>query len=262
MSGYADGTYIPMFDLTGRTAIITGGNGGIGLGIALGLATSGADIVICGRNPAKTTKAVETIERLGGKAFGVSVDVADEQSIKNMVAFTIEKLGHVNILVNNAGIGIRKRPEEYSVAEWKKVIDINLTGAFVCSKEVYPYLVQSGGGKVINVGSMTSLFGSDWASAYSASKGGIIQLTKSLAVAWANQNIQVNAILPGWIHTDLTAPIKIGFPDRYESIRSRIPHGRWGEPDEMAGAAIFLSSAASNYVTGASIPVDGGYTSF
>ena len=123
-------------------------------------------------------------------------------------------------------------------------------------------MARVGGGKIINIGSMTSIFGSDWVAAYSASKGGVVQLTKSLAVSWAKDNIQVNAILPGWIHTDLTATIKNNHPERYASITSRIPHGRWAEPDELAGAAVFLASRASDYVTGVALPVDGGYTSF
>jgi 2-deoxy-D-gluconate 3-dehydrogenase len=121
---------------------------------------------------------------------------------------------------------------------------------------------EAGGGKIINIGSMTSVFGSDWVVPYSASKGGVVQLTKSLAIAWAKDNIQVNAILPGWIHTDLTAPIKTDYAERYETIRSRIPHGRWGEPEEMGGCAVFLASTASDYVTGVSIPIDGGYVAF
>ena len=123
-------------------------------------------------------------------------------------------------------------------------------------------MVENGGGKIINIGAMTSIFGSDWVSAYAATKGGVVQLTKSLAVAWAKDNIQVNSILPGWIHTNLTSAIRTGSPERYEFITSRIPNGRWGEPADLSGTAVFLASAASNYVTGASIPVDGGYTSF
>lgn len=168
----------------------------------------------------------------------------------------------MNILVNNAGISIRKPPQDYTLEEWEQVLAVNLTGTFLCCRAAYPHMVRAGGGKVINIGSMTSIFGSDWVAPYSASKGGVVQLTRSLAVAWAKDNIQVNAILPGWIHTDLTSTIKTRYPQRYEFIRSRIPHGRWGEPDELAGTAVFLASRASDYVTGTAIPVDGGYTSF
>lgn len=250
------------FDLSRKTALITGGNGGIGLGIARGLASAGADIVVAARNQQKTQDAVAEIEGLGVRAIGVTTDVIDEESVSGAVRAAVETFGGVDILVNNAGIGIRKPPQEYALSEWQQVVQINLDGTFLCSREVYPHMKSAGGGKIINIGSMTSVFGSDWVAPYSASKGGVVQLTKSLAVAWASDNIQVNAILPGWIHTDLTAPIRDQFTDRYEYIRSRIPHGRWGEPDEMGGAAVFLASRASDYVTGVSLPVDGGYTSF
>ena len=251
-----------IFDLSGKTALVTGGNGGIGLGIARGLAGAGANIVVAARNQAKTDEAVAEIASLGVGALGVAMDVLDEISVAEGVSAAVSEFGVVEILVNNAGIGIRKPPQDYSLEEWQQVVGINLDGTFLCSREVYPLMKSAGGGKIINIGSMTSVFGSDWVAAYSASKGGVVQLTKSLAVAWASDNIQVNSILPGWIHTDLTAPIRNQFTERYEYIRSRIPHGRWGEPDEMGGAAVFLASAASDYVTGVSLPVDGGYTSF
>lgn len=251
-----------IFDLSGKTALVTGGNGGIGLGIARGLAGAGANIVVAARNQAKTDEAVAEIASLGVGALGVAMDVLDEISVAEGVSAAVSEFGVVEILVNNAGIGIRKPPQDYSLEEWQQVVGINLDGTFLCSREVYPLMKSAGGGKIINIGSMTSVFGSDWVAAYSASKGGVVQLTKSLAVAWAPDNIQVNSILPGWIHTDLTAPIRNQFTERYEYIRSRIPHGRWGEPDEMGGAAVFLASAASDYVTGVSLPVDGGYTSF
>ena len=250
------------FDLTGKAAIVTGGNGGIGLGIARGLAAAGASVAVAARDAEKTNAAVAELRAMGASAVGVSVDVADEASVSDAVARAADALGGADILVNNAGIGIRKPPQDYSADEWRRVIAVNLDGAFLCSREVYPHMKRAGGGKIINIGSMTSVFGSDWVASYSASKGGVVQLTKSLAVAWAADNIQVNAILPGWIHTDLTAPIRQNFPERYEYIRSRIPNGRWGEPNEMGGAATFLASAASDYVTGVSLPVDGGYTSF
>ncbi len=251
-----------LFDLSGKTALVTGGNGGIGLGIARALAAAGASVAVAARNERKTAAAVAEIESLGAKALGVRADVLSETSVADAVAATVEAFGGLDILVNNAGIGIRKPPQDYTMDEWRQVIGINLDGAFLCSREAYPHMKRGGGGKIINIGSMTSVFGSDWVASYSASKGGVVQLTRSLAVAWARDGIQVNAILPGWIHTDLTAPIREQHAERYEYIRSRIPHGRWGEPDEMGGAAVFLSSAASDYVTGVALPVDGGYTSF
>ena len=251
-----------MFDLSGKVAIVTGGNGGIGLGIARGLALAGAEIVVAARNQQKTDEAVEHLNDLGVRALGVFTDVSDEASVAAMVKVTLDEFGGVDILVNNAGIGIRKAPQDYTLEEWNQVIDINLTGVFLCCRDVYPHMASAGGGKIINIGSMTSIFGSDWVASYSASKGGVVQLTKSLAVAWAKDNIQVNAILPGWIHTDMTSAIKTNNAERYDFIESRIPHGRWGEPDEMAGTAVFLSGSASGYVTGVSIPVDGGYSVF
>ena len=250
-----------LFDLHGKTALITGGNGGIGLGIAKGFAQSGANVAIAGRNTVKTEKVVANLSEQNTSAIGIEVDVANEKSVDNMITNTLENFGQIDILVNNAGIGIRNLPHEYNLEDWNKVIDINLTGAFLCSKAVYPNMKTRGSGKIINIGSMTSIFGLDWAIAYASSKGGIVQLTKTLAVSWAKDGIQANSILPGWIHTDLTA-IKDNYKDRYDHILSRIPENRWGEPSDLSGTAIFLASDASNYVTGISIPVDGGYTSF
>ena len=251
-----------MFDLSGKVAMVTGGNGGIGLGIARGLAQAGASIVVAARNEHKTSEAVDQLRGLGASALGVPVDVSDEASVMAAVESAISELGRIDVLVNNAGISVRKPPQDFTAEEWDRVLDTNLKGAFLCSREVYPHMARSGGGKIINIGSVTSVFGSDWVASYAASKGGIVQLTKSLAISWASDGIQVNAILPGWIHTDLTATIKDRFPERYAFVTSRIPRGRWGEPEELAGTAVFLAGRASDYVTGASIPVDGGYTAF
>jgi len=251
-----------MFDLSDKVAIVTGGNGGIGLGIARGLARAGASIVVAARNADKTAGAVNGLTGLGAPALGVTTDVNDEGSVAEMVSKTVDRFGGVDIMVSNAGIGMRKLPQDYTVDEWDEVVDINLKGTFLCSREVYQHMERAGGGKVINIGSMTSIFGLPWAAPYGASKGGVVQLTKALAVAWAQQNIQVNAILPGWIRTDMTAGLQSNFPDRYKEITSRIPHGRWGKPDDLAGAAVFLASHASDYVTGVALPVDGGYTSY
>ena len=251
-----------LFDLSGKVAIITGGNGGIGFGIASGLATAGATVVVAARDQKKSERAVKRLKSQGSVAIGIEVDVANEDSVIEMVDLTVKEKGRVDVLVNNAGIGIRKQPQELTEAEWDSVVDVNLKGAFLPSKAVHPHMVSIGGGKIINIGSMTSVFGLDWAAPYSATKGGVVQLAKTLAVAWAKDNIQVNTILPGWILTDLTAAIETRFPRRHRLISSRIPAGRWGTPDDFAGVAIFLASHASDYLTGASIPVDGGYTSF
>ena len=251
-----------LFDLKGKTALITGGNGGIGLGIAEGFAESGANLAIAARNTEKTQEVVTKFNGKNTPTIGIEVDVSDLASVENMVADTLKAYGSIDILVNNAGIGIRNLLQEYDIEDWNKVIDINLTGAFLSSKAVYPSMKKQGAGKIINIGSMTSIFGLDWAVAYASSKGGIVQLPKTLAVSWAKDGIQANTILPGWIHTDLTQGIKDNYKNRYDHILSRIPENRWGEPADLSGTAIFLASDASNYVTGVSIPVDGGYTSF
>ena len=251
-----------IFDLGGKVAIVTGGNGGIGFGIARGLAQAGANIVVAARDQRKTARAVDLLRDIGVEALGLSADVAEEASVAAAVEATTARFGRIDILVNNAGVSLRKWPQEYSVQEWDMIVDVNLRGAFLCSRAVYPHMVREGGGKIINIGSMTAIFGLSYSAPYSASKGGVVQLAKSMSIAWAKDNIQVNSILPGWINTDLTAPIKNASPERYSEIKSRIPAGRWGEPDDLAGTAVFLASSASDYVTGVALPVDGGYSSF
>ena len=249
------------FDLTGKVAVVTGGNGGLGLGIAMGLAEAGANIVIAARSVEKTAQALENIRALGVEAHGITVDVTQEPAIQRMITNTMDHMGRLDILVNNSGIAVRGLPEDLTGVQWDSVLDVNLRSAFLASREAYTQMRGAGGGKIINVGSMYSIFGSDWGAPYAASKGGLVQLTKSLAVAWAKDNIQVNAILPGWFMTDLTRGIPEADPSRYDNINRRIPTGRWGEPSELGGAAVFLSSSASDYVTGSTLAVDGGYSS-
>ena len=248
------------FDLTGKVAIVTGGNGGLGIGMALGLARAGANVVVAGRDTAKTDQAVEQIQALGVDALGITVDVSQEAEVDRMVGQTVETLGSVDILVNNAGISVRTQPQDLSADDWDRVVDINLKSVFLASKAAYPHMKAQGGGKIINIGSMFSLFGSDWVSPYSASKGGVVQLTKSLAVAWAQDNIQVNAILPGWFMTGLTESIPERDPARYALINQRIPAKRWGNPEDLQGPVVFLAGSGSDYVTGAALTVDGGYS--
>ncbi|MCW5660444.1 MAG: glucose 1-dehydrogenase [Burkholderiaceae bacterium] len=249
-----------MFDLKGRVAIVTGGNGGIGLGMARGLARAGARVVVAGRNEQKSSAAVRELKALGSDAFALAIDVTDEAAVQEMVDAAAQRCGRLDILVNNAGINIRKPAHELSLAEWKEVIETNLTSAFVCSRAVYPHLKHSGGGKIINIGSMLSIFGASFAPAYGASKGGLVQLTKSLAVAWAGDNIQVNAVLPGWIDTDLTKKAREQLQGLHERVLARTPAARWGAAADFEGIAVFLSSAASDFITGTAIPVDGGYS--
>lgn len=250
-----------LFDLSGKVAIVTGGNGGIGLGMARGLAASGARVVVAGRDAEKSRAAASQItEESGVESHFVTGDVALEADCDRIVTEVVDRFGRVDILFNNAGINIRKPPHEMSLEEWRTVMDVNLTSAFLLSKACYPRMKAAGGGKIVNIGSMTSIFGSSFAPAYAASKGGIVQLTKSQALAWAPDKIQVNAILPGWFETDLTKKARQEIQGLHERVLARIPTGRWGVPDDMAGTAIWLASPASDYVTGVAIAVDGGYT--
>jgi 2-deoxy-D-gluconate 3-dehydrogenase len=245
------------FDLTGRAAVVTGGNGGIGLGMAKGLAAAGASVVVAARN---AEKAGAALAALGGNNAFISFDVSDEASCRAMIGVAAERFGRLDILVNNAGTSIRKPPESYTAAEWHAVLDTNLTGAFLCSQAAHSVMKRNGGGKIINIGSMFALFGSGYAAPYAASKGALVQLTKSLAVAWAADNVQVNAVLPGWIDTELTRDARQQVSGLHDRVLARTPAGRWGLPEDLAGIAVFLASTASDFVTGAAIPVDGGFS--
>ena len=248
------------FDLDGRVAVVTGGNGGIGLGMARGLATAGAAIVVVGRNRAKSAAAVAELASLGVEAIAVEADVVQPDAGAAICRAALDRFGRLDILVNNAGTNIRKPPEELALEEWHTVLQTNLTSAFLCCQAAYPAMIEGGGGKIINIGSMLSIFGASFAAAYAASKGGIVQLTKSLASAWAKDNIQVNAVLPGWIDTELTRAARQQIPGLHDSVVRRTPAGHWGSPDSHAGIAVFLAAPASDFITGTAIPVDGGYS--
>ena len=251
---------ISSWDLQGKVAIVTGGNGGIGLGMAQGLSAAGATVVIAARNADKSAAAVASILASGGKASAIAVDVTDEADCQAMVAATLKTHERLDILVNNAGINIRKRPEDYTLAEWQRVLQTNLSSAFICSQAAYPEMKRSSQGKIINIGSMMSIFGTAFTTPYAASKGGIVQMTRALACAWAADNIQVNAVLPGWVDTELTQTARKDIAGLHERVLARTPAGRWGEAHDFAGIAVFLASAASDFITGAAIPVDGGYS--
>ncbi len=248
-----------MFDLTGRIALVTGGNGGIGLGMARGLGQAGATILVVGRNAEKSASALRELSSLGVRAEALPCDVTDEAAVQRLFAGIGERHGRLDILVNNAGSTVRKLPQDFTLDEWNSVMDVNLTGAFLCSRAAHPLMVKAGAGKVINIGSILSIFGAPYAPAYCASKGGIVQLTKSLALAWAKDQIQANAVLPGWIDTELTVGARNQVAGLNERVLARTPAGRWGVPQDLAGIAVFLASRASDFVTGAAIPVDGGY---
>ena len=249
-----------LFDLSGRVALVTGGNGGIGLGMAKGLAQAGAAIVIAARNATKSAAAAEELQALGARVATVEVDVQDQASVKRMAQAALDRFQRIDILVANAGTNIRKAPQDYTADEWQSVLDINLKGPFVCAQAVYPAMKAQGGGKIITVGSMTSIFGIPFAAPYSSAKGGVVQLSRALATAWAKDNIQVNCVLPGWIDTDLARGARQQVSGLHERVVARTPAERWGTPQDFAGIAVFLASRGSDFLTGTAIPVDGGYS--
>ena len=247
-----------LFDLSGRTAVVTGGNGGIGLAIATALAEAGASVALIGRDAAKNGHAEARLREAGFDAFAVRADVTTEEGCATYVSAVLRRFGAIDILVNNAGTNVRKRPEAYGLDEWRMLLDVNLTSVHLGCMAAYPSLKRRGG-TIVNIGSMTSLFGASFAAPYGAATGGVVQLPKALASAWAADGIQVNAILPGWIVTDLTIRGRAATPDLDAKVIARTPAGRWGEPSDLAGAAVFLASRASDFVTGVALPVDGGY---
>jgi 2-deoxy-D-gluconate 3-dehydrogenase len=244
------------FSLAGRVAIVTGGNRGIGFAIAQALAKAGAAIVIAARDSQAGEQAAA---RIGSNTIFIETDVTNPESCHAMVRVAESRFGRLDILVNNAGIMRAARAEETSLADWQAVLDINLTGAFLCAQAAYPALRRQQGGKIINMSSLAAIFGTASGAAYASSKGGIVQLTRSLAVSWGKDNIQVNAILPGYIESDMTRHAETERPGAFDAKRARTPAGRIGQPEDIAGAAIFLASSASNFISGASIPIDGGY---
>jgi len=247
-----------LFDLSGNVAIITGGNGGIGRSIAIGLAEVGASIAIFGRNEEKNKKTLSELKEIGIHAMAIQIDITNRSELEPAVNKVENELGSISILVNNAGIavlsgGILNETEE----EWDGLMETQLNAVFLLSKLVAKSMAENKRGKIINIGSMYSFFGSSFAPSYSAAKGAVIQLTKSMAIELAPHNVQVNAIAPGWFVTDMTAAVQ-SMPLNDEIIM-RTPAGRWGQPEELAGTAVFLASKASDFITGETIRVDGGY---
>ena len=249
-----------LFDLTGKLAVITGGNGGIGLGCAKGLAAAGAEIAIWARSNEKSAAAVAELTALGAKAKSYEVDVKSSSDLAKATSQTVADFGGIDILIANAGVNIRMRPERYTDDIFDEMIDVNLKAVFHCAQLVYPEMKKRGGGKIILIGSLTSVQGVGFAPIYSATKGAVVQLGKSLAAAWGAENIQVNTILPGWIETEMTSVTR-AIPGLPEHVLSRTPAGRWGRPTDFAGIANFFASSASDFVTGTDIQIDGGFTS-
>jgi 2-deoxy-D-gluconate 3-dehydrogenase len=248
-----------LFDLTGRVAVVTGGNGGIGRGIALGLAEAGAAVAVFGRNDEKNQRVLSELKAIGVPSIAVRVDVTNRGALEPAMNLVESQLGSIGVLVNNAGNVslsggvLREKPED-----WDNVIETQLNSVFLLSKLAAKSMREHKRGKIINIGSMYSFFGSGIIPSYSAAKGAIVQLTKSMAIELAPHNIQVNTIAPGWIETDMTAPVRT--MPLNDEILARTPAGRWGLPEELAGTAVYLASQASDFVTGTTICVDGGYS--
>ncbi|MDJ0711953.1 MAG: gluconate 5-dehydrogenase [Woeseiaceae bacterium] len=248
-----------MFDLTGKVALVTGATHGLGMAMANGLGAAGASLVVNGNSSQeKIDKAVAAYTDAGFKARGYRFDVTDEDEVESAIARIEDEVGPIDILVNNAGI-IRRVPLlEMPLDEWEEVIRTDLTSVFVVSKAVVARMVERQRGKVINICSMMSELGRDSVGAYAAAKGGLKMLTRNMATEWARHNIQVNGIGPGYFATEQTAPIRVDGHPFNDFIVGRTPAGRWGEPDDLRGAAVFLASAASDFVNGQVVYVDGG----
>ena len=249
-----------MFKLDGRVALITGGTQGLGLAMAQALAEAGADVVLTSRNLEKARQSASALASASGRrVVGLAVDVTDAQQIERLVEEVITTFGRIDILVNNAGINIRKPLETYDEASWDLVQGTNLKAPFLCARAVAPQMKKQGAGRIINLASMLGQVALPERSAYCASKGGVIQLTKVLALELAAHNITVNAICPGPIATELNIPV-MNNPQANQLFLSHIPLGRWGKPEELGGAIIFLASDASSFMTGATLTIDGGWT--
>ncbi|PCH51440.1 MAG: 2-deoxy-D-gluconate 3-dehydrogenase [Cellvibrionales bacterium] len=247
------------FDLSGKVAIITGGNGGLGLGIAKGLAIAGAKVAVVGRKQEKIDRAVKELEDMGAEALGISCDVGSEEDVNRMVATTAEHFGRIDILFNNAAISWGIKTEEMTLDEWNNFITNNLTSCFLTCKACFPHMVEAGGGKIINVGSVITKLGFGKLSHYAAAKGGMDHMTQSLAQGWGKHNIHVNAVLPGLVDTEMmpcSGPNAMTGAVKFVSKKS--PVGRYGIPEDFYGLSILLSSSASDFITGSIIVVDGG----
>jgi 2-dehydro-3-deoxy-D-gluconate 5-dehydrogenase len=250
-----------LFDLSGKVAVVTGGNGGIGRGIALGLAQAGAAVAVLGRSEEKNQRVLSELKAIGVPSVAVRVDVTNRAELEPALNKVESELGGISILVNNAGnVSLSGGVLLETPEDWDNVIETQLNAVFLLSKLAAKSMLSRKRGKIINIGSMYSYFGSGLIPSYSAAKGAIVQLTKSMAIELAPHNIQVNAIAPGWIETEMTAPVRtMAMNPMNDEILARTPAGRWGQAEEVAGTAIYLAGRASDFVTGETIRVDGGY---
>lgn len=247
------------FNLKGKSGLVTGGGSGIGKGMALGLAEAGAEVIVAGRNIDRLNKVAHDLGDGGGRIIPVTVDMKSKESIQALVDRAIAEFGKIDFLFNNAGTIHRYPSEEFPKEAWDEVIQVNLTGPFLLSQAVARVMIAKGiKGKIVNTSSLIAVLGGKTVPAYAASKGGITQMTKAMCNDWAQYGICVNAIGPGWVKTEMTEVLRDN-KERYEEITRRIPLGRWAEPSDLAGLALFLASDASNYITGQVIFVDGGY---
>jgi NAD(P)-dependent dehydrogenase (short-subunit alcohol dehydrogenase family) len=248
-----------LFDLSGKTAIVTGGGTGIGRQMAQGLAEAGANLVLCARKAERCEQAASELEQLGVRAIGLGCDVRDPDQVQHVVAQAVEELGGVDVLVNNAGTVWGASPEEMPLEGWQKVIDVNLTGVFLFSQAAGRVMIERGGGVIVNIASVAGLQGGPPdvmnTIVYNASKGGVIAFTRDLACKWAQHGIRVNSIAPGWFPSDMSGYVL----ERHEErLKQHIPLGRFGGPHDLEGVVVFLASDASAYVTGHTLVVDGG----
>ena len=247
-----------LFDLTGKRALVTGGTHGLGMAMAEGLANAGAELIITGTTPSKMNKALAVYKEKGFKVSGYIFDITDDKLAATKIAEVVDDGGEIDILVNNAGIIKRELATTMPVDDFRRVIEVDLVGAFIISQLVGNRMIKNGGGKIINICSMMSELGRNSVSAYAAAKGGLKMLTRSLATEWAKYNIQVNGIGPGYFATSQTEPIRVDGHPFNDFIINRTPSARWGNPEDLAGTAVFLASKASDFVNGHIVYVDGG----